>query len=63
MKMKTKTAQSSALPLNNDEAETVEDTSVLRLPVATAKIGFLEAKYAYDNGTEEVIIIISAVLL
>lgn len=57
MKMKTKTAQSSAPPVNNEEADAMEDTSLLRLPVTTAKIGFLEAHLAYDSGTDEVNII------
>lgn len=54
MKMKTKSAPSSAPPLNNEEADAMEDTSVLRLPVTTSKIGFLEAHVAYDSGTDEV---------
>lgn len=39
---------------SDSEQNKQQDLSVLRKPILTALAGFLEAKRAYDNGTEEV---------
>lgn len=39
---------------SDSEQNNKQDLSILRKPITTGLTGFLEAKRAYDNGTEEV---------